>query len=441
MQAQSVEYNSTGSQSSVGPMLIIGMLFFIFGFITWLNGALVPFLQIICELTETQALFAASATYIAYFVMAQPMAWVLDRVGYKNAMSLGLLIIAAGCLLFIPAAYSRTFFIFIIAQFVIGSGLTILQTASNPYIVKIGSQETAAVRISIMGLLNKGAGILAPIVFTSLVLGQFAGVTAKSVAALPETERLAQITELASGLVSPYIGMAIVLAILAVLLRRSPLPELNLAEEQANSENASGSLFQYPHLILGFVAIFLYVGVEVIAGDTIGLFGSQLGVANATTLTSYVMVFLVTGYLLGLVLIPRLISQETALLASSVLGVVLTLAIVTSSTESYGISEAIWGWSGIPTVPNTIAFIAMLGLANALVWPAVWPLALDGLGDMTAKGSALLIMGIAGGAILPLIYGLIAEHMDGKSGYWVMLPCYAFLVFYAVKGHKLRKSL
>jgi glucose/galactose transporter len=433
-----IENNNTGSQSSVGPMLIIGMLFFIFGFVTWLNGALIPTLQIICELTETQALFVASSFYIAYFVMAQPMAWVLDRTGYKNAMSLGLIIVAAGCLLFIPAAYTKAFPLFIIAQFVVGTGLTILQTASNPYIVKIGPQETAAVRISIMGLLNKGAGILAPIVFTSLVLGKFAGVTAKSIATLPEEERLEQITQLANGLVSPYIGMAIVLVILSFLLRRSPLPELNLTEEQTGDEQATQSLFEYPHLILGFVAIFLYVGVEVIAGDTIGLYGSQLGVENATTLTSYVMVFLVTGYLLGLALIPRLINQETALLASSLLGVILTFAIVTSSTESYGFSEALWGWTGIPTVPNTIAFIAMLGLANALVWPAVWPLALDGLGEMTAKGSALLIMGIAGGAILPLVYGLFAEHMDGQAGYWVMLPCYAFLVFYAVKGHKIR---
>ncbi|MGB2426406.1 MAG: MFS transporter, partial [Alteromonas sp.] len=317
---------TASSQSSLVPMLIIGGLFFIFGFITWLNGALIPFLQIVCDLTETEALLVAFSFYIAYTVMALPMSWVLDRTGYKWAMVIGLLIIAAGCLLFIPAAYSQTFAIFLIAQFVVGSGLTILQTASNPYIVKIGPHETAAVRISVMGFLNKAAGFIAPIVFTALVLGEFAGVSAQSVALLSEAARADKVAQLADGLVMPYLSMAIALAILAGLLKMSSLPELDLTSEQGQ-DGQSQSLLAYPHLILGALTLFVYVGVEVVAGDTIGLFGSRLGVENATSLTSYTMAFMVLGYLIGLAVIPRFVSQARALAFSAWLGLVLSVLV------------------------------------------------------------------------------------------------------------------
>jgi FHS family L-fucose permease-like MFS transporter len=420
------------------PMLIIGMLFFVFGFVTWLNGALIPFLQIVCDLTESQALLVAFSFYIAYVVMALPMSWVLDKVGYKHAMCLGLVGIALGCLLFIPAAYSQEFAVFLVAQFIVGTGLTILQTASNPYIVKIGPQETAAVRISIMGLLNKFAGFLAPIVFTALVLGEFAGVNAQSIAALSDAERVTQITALADGIILPYAYMALALLVLAVLLKFSSLPDLVLGKPQSADAEA-GSLKAYPQLILGVVALFLYVGVEVIAGDTIGLFGSQLGVANATSLTSYTMAFMVLGYLIGLMLIPRFIDQAQALAGSAILGLVLSVAVVFADVESTSISSLLWGWMGIAELPNAITLIAILGFANALVWPAVWPLALNGLYSLTARGSAWLIMGISGGAVLPLCYGLLADHFDNQSAYWMMIPCYSFILFYALKGHKIRQ--
>lgn len=424
--------------SSLVPMLIIGGLFFIFGFITWLNGALIPFLQIVCDLTETQALLVAFSFYIAYTVMALPMSWVLDKTGYKWAMVIGLLIISVGCLLFIPAAYSQTFGVFLVAQFVVGSGLTILQTASNPYIVKIGPHETAAVRISVMGFLNKAAGFIAPIVFTALVLGDFAGVTAQSVAELSEAARAEKVTQLADGLVLPYLGMAVALALLAIALKFSSLPELDLSEESAQS-TAGQSLMAHPQLILGALTLFVYVGVEVIAGDTIGLLGSQLGLANSTSLTSYTMAFMVLGYIIGLLVIPRFISQAQALAISAWLGLILSVLVVFSSPDSTFIADVLWGWMGVAVVPDTIAYIALLGLANALVWPAVWPLALEGLGSLTARGSALLIMGIAGGAILPLAYGVLSENVGGQPAYWMLLPCYAFILYYAYSGHRLRQ--
>ena len=420
------------------PMGIIGGLFFIFGFITWLNGALIPFLQIVCQLTETQALLIAFSFYIAYVVMALPMAWVMDRTGYKQAMALGVVMISIGFLLFIPAAHSQLFTIFLFAQFVVSSGLTILQTASNPYIVKIGPKETAAVRISIMGLLNKLAGVIAPLVFTALVLGNFQGITTQSIMALPADQRVEQINHLSNALIKPYFGLAMVLLVLAYCIKRSSLPELELEKMSSQDADVKTSIFQFPQLTLGMLTLFMYVGVEVIAGDTIGLFGSKLGVENATSLTSYTMFFMVMGYLLGLVLIPRVIKQQSALTASALLGIVISLLVVNSDPNQSNLSEFLWGWLGIPLLPNTVTLIALLGLANALVWPAVWPLALDGLGSFTARGAALLIMGIAGGAILPLLYGTLTEYVGGQDAYWIMLPCYLFILFYAIKGHKLR---
>ncbi|MCC2617312.1 sugar MFS transporter [Aestuariibacter halophilus] len=427
--------------SSIGPMAIIGTLFFIFGFVTWLNGALIPFLQIVCQLNETQALFVAFAFYIAYTVTALPMAAILERTGYKRGMSLGLLVVAVGCLLFVPAAYSHQFWVFLAAQFIVGTGLTILQTASNPYIVHIGPKESAAARISVMGLLNKGAGVVAPIVFTALVLGDFDGVTAKAVAEMSEPERQAQIEALASGLVLPYIGMAVALMVLAVGLLKSNLPDLDIEEDPSvdtHGKGAKSSIMHFPQLVLGAIALFFYVGVEVIAGDTIGLFGSKLGVANATSLTSYTMAFMVIGYVLGLALIPRFIRQDQALTISAVLGLLLCCLVVFSSHESTAVSAVLWHWMGLPLLPDTVAFVALLGFANAMVWPAIWPLALSDLGKFTARGAALLIMGIAGGAILPLLYGVMSDVFSNQQAYLMMIPCYLFILHFALVGHKKR---
>lgn len=427
----------TGMQSLM-PILTIGLLFFIFGFVTWLNGALIPFLQMVCELSEMEALFIAFCFYVAYVVMALPMAKILEVTGYKKGMSLGLAMIAIGCLLFVPAALSKTFAVFLIAQFVVGSGLTILQTASNPFIVHLGSQDSAAARIAFMGLLNKFAGVLAPLLFTALVLGNFSDVSQVSLAQLPEAERAAQLNEMSSQLIQPYIGMAIALGILALGLMRVNLPNIQFENNDSNDSTQVSGVLQFPHLVLGAITLFCYVGVEVIAGDTIGLYGSSLGVANATSLTSFTMTAMVAGYFLGLFCIPRLISQSKAMLMSGILGVVFTVGIMLGSDQSHSISAILWGWTGIQTLPDTVALIALLGLANAMVWPTVWPLALADLGKFTPKGSAILIMGIAGGAILPLVYGGLSDTLDAQSAYAVMLPCYAFICYYALLGHKKR---
>ncbi|MEN8147358.1 MAG: sugar MFS transporter [Campylobacterota bacterium] len=417
--------------SSLIPMIIIGILFFIFGFVTWLNGSLIPFLKLICDLNDFQALFVTFAFYIAYTTMAYPMSFILSKSGYKKGMAIGLGIMAIGALLFIPAAYSANYLIFLIALFTLGSGLTILQTASNPYIVLVGPTESAAMRISIMGLINKSAGILAPLVFTALIfsdLGSFS----------KEVLTAAEIDLLASKLIMPYLVMAVILTGLIFLVLFSSLPEIEFADAEEHEEKTN--VFHYPQIVLGAIALFFYVGVEVVAGDTIGLFGQNLGVENYTALTSYTMVFMVLGYLIGVFGIPKYLSQEKALAYSAIGGFITIIVLMFSSDQSSVISTVLWGWSGIATIPDPVALVAILGLSHALVWPAIWPLALEGLGKFTAQGSALLIMSIAGGAILPLVFGQMADiGGDMQFAYVITIPAYLFILYYAIKGHKVTR--
>lgn len=422
------------------PMLIIGSLFFVFGFVTWLNGALIPFLKIACQLNEFQALWVTFAFYIAYTIFALPSSMILGRVGYKRGMVLGLGVMVVGALIFVPAAKTAYYPLFLVALFTLGAGLTLLQTAANPYIVCIGPRESAAMRISIMGLINKAAGVVVPVVFTMLVLTGMDRFSGDTLAALTESDRTIRLTELSSRLVLPYIVLAIAFVGFMLFVHFSPLAEPNIesATSEQKVEDKLG-VMQFPQLVLGAIALFTYVGVEVIAGDTIGLYGSSLGVEHFGSLTSYTMVFMVLGYILGVVAIPKYLSQSKALLLSALFGIAFTLGVVFSSKTDSTIAQLLFGWSGIAVVPNTVMFLALLGFANALVWPAIWPLALEGLGKYTSTGSALLIMGIAGGAVVPLVYGAISHGSgDSQVAYWMMVPCYMFILFYALKGHKLR---
>jgi MFS transporter, FHS family, L-fucose permease len=425
----------TAGQGVLLPMLFIGLMFFILGFVTWLNGSLIPFLKIVCELNNFQALWVAFAFYIAYTVMALPSAAMLARIGYKRGMTLALGVMAVGALCFIPAAKSGLYPVFLLALFTLASGMTLMQTAINPYIVCIGPRESAAMRISIMGLFNKGAGIVVPLVFTALILSGMERFSEGALAALDAAGRDALRNELSQRLVFPYAVMAAGLVAFMALIHFSSLREVS---DATSDETRRWGVFRHPQVVLGAIALFGYVGVEVIAGDTIGLYGRQLGVTHYGVLTSYTMGFMVLGYLLGVVLIPRRLSQRAALIFSAVSGIAFVLGVALSSPTDSGISRALLGWAAVPAVPNTVFFLAMLGLSNALVWPSIWPLALEGLGKYTAAGSALLIMGIAGGALIPMLYGHFADVWTPQRGYWVMLPWYGLILFYALSGSRLR---
>ncbi|HEU4790885.1 MAG TPA: sugar MFS transporter [Flavobacterium sp.] len=442
--------------STLIPMAILTFMFFIFGFVTWLNGPLIPFFKLACELTESQAYFVTFAFYIAYFVMAIPSSWLIEKVGYKNGLSIGLIIIAFGAFMFYPAAETRTFGLFLGALFIMGTGLAVLQTAANPYVVVIGPRESAAARISILGTANKLAGFIAPLALTTLVLSNMADYTADKIAALDATAKSAALDSLALQLQTPYIYMGLIILILAILVKFSPLPEISLDED---GNVAHLSIFQQirdvlkrPQLVLGVITLMLYIAAEVLAGDSIGGFGKKLGVYGENgdfylKLTSFTMTAMVIGYILGMSLIPKYVTQVTALKISGLLGVILVLSIVSVSPNT------MIALPGIPALPLVIILVALMGLSNALCWPAIWPMALQDLGGYTKIGGAMLIMAIIGGAIFPLMYGALADSIDisnqtkilketVKSGnqlaYLILLPSYFMILFFAIKGHKYR---
>ncbi|HET7535178.1 MAG TPA: sugar MFS transporter [Candidatus Didemnitutus sp.] len=415
----------TANGSYALSIAIIGALFFIFGFVTWLNGTLIPFLKLACDLqSDSQALLVTFAFYMAYFCLAIPSSFILNKTGFKNGMSLGLAIMAVGALVFVPAASSRSFTLFLVGLFVQGMGLALLQTASNPYISVIGPIESAASRISIMGICNKIAGALSPVILGAIVLKGASEVEAKIAAAAPGAERAQLLQELAARVISPYVIMAGVLLVLALLIKLSPLPEIDTDGADAGgsaTRSTKTSIFQFPHLLLGVVCIFVYVGAEVMAGDVIGPYARALGMSldQTKSLTSYTLWSMVAGYTIGVFAIPKYLRQETALKLSAIVGM--------------GFSGAAFALGG----RTSITFIALLGFANSLMWPAIFPMAIDGLGRFTKIGSALLIMGIAGGAIIPQVYGRLAHVIDHRAAFfWCTLPCYLYILFFAIKGHR-----
>jgi len=426
---------------------IIGLFFFIFGFVTWLNGILIPFLKTSCELNDFQAYFVTFAFYASYLVIALPSSAVLKKTGFKNGMSLGLWVMAIGALIFIPAALTRTFSLFLIGLFVEGAGMALLQTAVNPYITIMGPPESAAKRMSIMGIANKFAGAIAPIILASIILKDSHILEEKLALAVDNVTRLALLDELASRVIMPYIVMAIILVLLGLLLRFANLPEVDTdAEDETTGESNVNktSIRQFPHLIIGVIALFFYVGVEVIAGDSIIRYGQSIGIAmeSAKYFTSLALLGMILGYTIGIIFIPKYFSQSTALKVCASLGVIFSLgAIFAPASMMFTMPFIdIMTFKSIEIVlPVTVLFVALLGLANSLVWPAMWPLALAGLGKFTKTGSALLVMAIAGGAILPLVYGKLAVTFSTQSAYWICVPAYLIILYYAILGHKAGK--
>ncbi|KAF7788317.1 hypothetical protein PRUB_a2946 [Pseudoalteromonas rubra] len=426
-----VEKDDLEKQSVWLPMTLAGSMFFILGCITWLNGAITPFLQQMLELSPLQASFIISSFYIAVTVAGIPSAMLIKRVGYKNGMAIGCAIMALSALMYIPAAKMQMIEIFLFAQLMIGVGQTVLQTAVNPYVVKMGSERSAAVRVCIMGLLNKSAGVIVPIVFAAVVVS---GVVNEG-----ESLSQAQKDMMANSLIAPYLGIAGLIFLFAAFAKFSPLPDLVFEEEGQTSKGEVKEALSHPHLALGVIGIALYVAVEVIAADTIGSYALQLGIADYSVMTSYTMGCMLIGYAIGIALIPRFMSQQNALVMSAIAGIVTVFAVVLGDNESTALANLLLVPFGGPQLPDPLLCIALLGFANAMVWPAIWPLALDGLGRLTGTASGLLIMGIAGGALGPLLIGVgNVAGLGAQGAYSLMLPSYLFILFYALKGHKMR---
>ena len=434
---------TNSGKSFIGPIIIIGALFFILGFVTWINGALIPFMKTINELTDAQSYFVASASYISFVVMALPASYILNKIGYRKGMSLGLIIMAIGALVFIPAAEARTYWVFLTGIFIQGAGMTLLQTAVNPYITILGPIESGAKRIAIMGIANKTAGALGSLIFGALLLSGIDEVK-EQLGTVSIEESGVLLDKMADSVYIPYIIMAAVLLVLGLLVRKTKLPHVEAAEikEANDGETTKKNIFQFPHLWLGVLTLFVYVGAEVIAGDTIISYGLSLGFSaeDAKFFTTFTLLAMIITYAAGVFLIPKYLKQGTALKISALLGILFSICILLTS-----------GFA-------SILFVAALGIANALVWPAVWPLTLEGLGKFTKTASALLVMAISGGAIIPPLYGrlvdankheLISNGIDeidamataSTHSYWILIPCYTIILFFAIKGHKMGKNM
>jgi glucose/galactose transporter len=431
----SVEVGSLSKRHLVISLCIIGLMFFIIGFVSWINAILIPYFKIACELTNFQAYLVAFAFYISYFVMSVPSAFLLKRVGFKRGMMYAFWIMALGAFLFIPAAYVRTYGIFLVGLFTLGAGLSVLQTAVNPYITVLGPKESAAQRISMMGIGNKFAGILAPLIFAAVILRPTDNALFNELATMGDAEKNAALDELIRRVIVPYFCVGIVLIGLGLFVRYSPLPEINTERESpdvATANSGKTSIFQFPHLILGAFAIFIHVGTQVIAIDTIIGYAQSMDIPlmEAKDFPPYTLFATICGYTLGIICIPRFISQVTVLRICTILGALFTLSIIFARGEvsflGHHVDISIW-------------FVVLLGLANSLVWAGIWPLALDGLGKFTKLGASIMIMGLCGNAILPLFYGHFADVYNERAAYWVLFPCYLYLIYYAVHGHRARR--
>lgn len=403
-------------------MFVIGSLFFVFGFVTWLNNILIPYMRTACELTsQVQAYLVPFAFYIAYFVMSIPSSYVLKKTGYGNGMALGLIIMAVGCMLFIPGAQTRSYSIFLSGLFIQGVGLSLLQTASNPYVTVLGPVESAARRMSIMGVCNKLAGMVGILIlYNALFSGKehlFEQI--KNTPAGPEKE--AMLTQLSNGVILPYIIMTGVLIALVIFVKMAKLPEIQL--EETDKSEKKNSIFSYPYLWLGILAIFFYVGAEVIAIDTLIPYGNFYGIPTEVShyFGVYALIALLIGYFCGIIFVPKFISQRNALIVQLCLAIALVIvALCTKGLFS-------------------IIAIICLSFAHAIMWPAIWPLSIHDLGEHTEFGSALLIMAIAGGAVMPLIYGKIADVATPHAAYALLFVCYAYILFFATIGCKITK--
>ena len=429
-----ISVDSLSRKQVIVSIAIIGVMFFMFGFVSWINAILIPYFKIACELNNFQAYLVTFAFYISYFIMSVPSSYLLKAVGFKKGMMTGFWIMSVGAFLFIPAAATRTYAVFLLGLFVLGTGLAILQTAANPYITILGPKERAAQRISIMGICNKAAGILAPLIFAAVVLKATDSELFKQLPGMNVIQREAALDELIKRVIVPYICVGSFLFLLGLMIRFSPLPDIDTEQESPELQQANqgkSGIIQFPHLVLGAVGIFLHVGTQVVAIDTIiGYAGSMhIQLLEAKVFPSYTLFCTICGYVTGIIVIPKYISQVNALRACTILGTLFSLLIIFTHKQVHFLGH---------TADISIWFVVLLGLSNSLIWAGMWPLALDGLGKFTKLGASVLIMGLCGNAILPLIYGAVADSNGLRQGYWVLVPCYLYLVFYAMYGHRIR---
>lgn len=418
------------------PMIVLGSLFFTFGLTSWVNAMLIPYFKVACELTYTQSYLVALAFYIAYLFMSVPAGKMLSTIGYKKGIIVGLWIMALGAFIFIPAALTRTYGVFLTGLFTIGTGLAILQTAANPYVTVIGPIESAAKRISIMGLCNKVAGILAPLIFAAVILRPTDSVVFEQISQniLVGEEKTAVLNELIRRVILPYSVLGGLLFLFGCVISRVKLPEViaQKSEEQSLKGNDRKSIFAYPYLILGVLGIFFHVAVQVVCIDTIINYAETMGfdLNSAKVFPSITLTMTLIGYLLGILLIPKVITQKKMLQICTIAGLLFSLCIlfVSGHVRILGLDTDASIW-----------FICLMGIPNAMIYAGIWPLAIRDLGRWTSLGSSLMVLALCGNAFSPVIYGLIADSWGLRMGYIIFIPCFLYMIFYAFYGHKIER--
>ena len=428
----------------VKSMVILALLFFIFGLVSWVNTILIPYFELTLQLSRFESYLVTFAFYIAYLIMAIPSSMFLNKVGYKKGMMFGLWCMSLGALLFVPAAYFRAYPLFLLGLFLLGVGLAILQSASNPYVTIVGPIESAAKRMSIVGTGNKLAGVIANLIFAAVVIRQSDRVLMQEIDAGVYTgdDLNAVLDTLIRGVMTPYLVLGVALFIFGIIIRYSPLPDIDpsiVNKRSLEDDRTQKSIFQYPALILGVLALFFHIGTQMIAlGTSIqyaGTMGESLA-GPAQNIPSMTMFLTFIGYFLGIVFIPKLISQRNALLICSSINLILSVLIITTTgTVTFlGMTTDISLW-----------YLVMMGLPNALLYAGIWPLAISGLGKHTNLGSAFLVMALCGSAIMPIVYNSFVEMNIGlspfhamKYAYWILIPCFAYIVWFALRGHNIK---
>ena len=389
-------------------MLLIGAMYAVLGFALGINAFFIPFVKEAFNISAAESYLIMTATFSAFVVLGAVSGKILKKAGYKGGMVIAFVLMAIGFFLITPAARSISFPLLLLALFISGLGQALLTGAVNTYVSIVGPEESAAKRIALMGICNKTFYAAA-----SLILAVFMDLANVRI----------------EDTVPPFYIITGVLLVMGLLFYFSPLPEIKAVGEKDNGENipesstysmSKTSIFQFPHLLLGVVAIFFVIGLETVALGTINDYASSLNLPSPENYIWLVSASMIIGYLLGVLFIPKYVSQVQALLFSTISGIVVTLVIV-----------------AVP-VNISIYFVAFLGLANAMMWPAVWPLAIAGLGKFTKIGSSLLVTGLIGGAFLPLLFGYVAEKISYQMAYLVCLPAYLYIIYYALSGSKIR---
>lgn len=403
-----------------GSLSILTTLFFIWGFITCLNDILIPHLKAVFTLSYTQAMLIQFCFFAAYFVMSVPSGYLVEKLGYKNGIVVGLLIAGLGCLLFYPAAGLRAYGLFLTAFFVLASGITLLQVAANPYVTVLGPAVTASSRLTLTQAFNSLGTTLAPYLGSLLILST-AVKTTEEINRLSITELSTYQAAEAAAVQQPYLFLAALLLLMATVFTGLKLPKITV--ESSVSAQVAGSAWQYPHLVLGALAIFLYVGGEVAIGSFMVNFLGEAQVAGLPEAEAgkYVSLYwggAMLGRFVGAAVMQKLRPASVLMFnALAAVGLVLT-AIFASGTLAM--------WS-----------LLAVGLCNSIMFPTIFSLALGGLGEHTGQGSGILCAAIVGGAIVPLLQGILADQIGLQHALLVPVLCYLYIAYF---GHRLRQQ-